>query len=235
MKKVDWKLIVIIILLVITIVEGIFLINKKDTKIEINKEEKKELTYNENNVVSKISNDIKLEYEIFGEGNYLLLSLTSLEKNITTGSLKVVFKNSNNVVVDTYETLTGLLKINDVYVINLTIPEINNSYAGDIEVYYTPTYMDEESILKDKSLMKLSTQEITEEGTKELNITGVNPYEQKISLIQGVIILYKENKVVYVTHYSKNDIEANGEVNLKIVIPNEIEYDKIETIINELF
>lgn len=235
MKKVDWKIIVIIILVIIVVVEGVLLINKKGENIENNNEEKKELTYNENNVVSKISNDIKLEYEIFGEGNYLLLSLTSLEKNITTGSLKVVFKNSNNVVVDTYETATGLLKINDVYVINLMIPEINNSYAGDIEVYYTPTYMNEESILKDKSLMKLSTQEITEEGTKELNITGVNPYEQKISLIQGVIILYKENKVVYVTHYSKNDIEANGEVNLKIAIPNEIEYDKIETIINELF
>ena len=235
MKKVDWKLMVIIILLVITIVEGIFLINKKDTKIEINKEEKKELTYNENNVVSKISNDIKLEYEIFGEGNYLLLSLTSLEKNITTGSLKVVFKNSNNVVVDTYETLTGLLKINDDYVINLTIPKIDNSYAGDIEIYYIPTYMNEESILLDKSLVKLNTQEITEEESKKLNITGANPYGQKISLIQGVIILYKDNKIVYVTHYSQNDIEAEGEVNVKVIIPDNVEYDKTETVINELF
>ena len=55
MKKIDWKLIVIIVLALVVVVEGIFLL-KKDSDDKPIKNEEKSTVYTNDSVISKVSN-----------------------------------------------------------------------------------------------------------------------------------------------------------------------------------
>ena len=75
MKKIDWKLIVIIVLALVVVVEGIFLL-KKDSDDKPIKNEEKSTVYTNDSVISKVSNDIDVEYEIYNNNQSMLLKLT---------------------------------------------------------------------------------------------------------------------------------------------------------------
>ena len=64
MKKIDWKLIVIIVLALVVVVEGIFLL-KKDSDDKPIKNEEKSTVYTNDSVILKVSNDIDVEYAIY--------------------------------------------------------------------------------------------------------------------------------------------------------------------------
>ena len=240
MKKIDWKLIIIIVLALLAIIEGILLL-KKDSNNEPLKSEEKSTIYTNDNVVSKVSNDINVESLIYRNGKSMLLKLTSLEKDIMTSNVTVTFKNNNNEVINTFSTPTGFLVKDDPYAININVPDITSGYAGDIEVTIMPTYLNEETSFYDKSLVKLNhTETNNEDNSITMNLTGTNPFEGDISMIQGLIILTNDQFVVQVANFAQSDITSGNEINIDVDIsPDEngnlLTYDNVEIIINELY
>lgn len=240
MKKIDWKLIIIIVLALLAIIEGILLL-KKDSNNEPLKPEEKSTIYTNDNVVSKVSNDINVESLIYRNGKSMLLKLTSLEKDIMTSNVTVTFKNNNNEVINTFSTPTGFLVKDDPYAININVPDITSGYAGDIEVTIMPTYLNEETSFYDKSLVKLNhTETNNEDNSITMNLTGTNPFEGDISMIQGLIILTNDQFVVQVANFAQSDITSGNEINIDVDIsPDEngnlLTYDNVEIIINELY
>ena len=240
MKKIDWKLIIIIVLALLAIIEGILLL-KKDSNNEPLKPEEKSTIYTNDNVVSKVSNDINVESLIYCNGKSMLLKLTSLEKDIMTSNVTVTFKNDNNEVINTFSTPTGFLVKDDPYAININVPDITSGYAGDIEVTIMPTYLNEETSFYDKSLVKLNhTETNNEDNSITMNLTGTNPFEGDISMIQGLIILTNDQFVVQVANFAQSDITSGNEINIDVDIsPDEngnlLTYDNVEIIINELY
>lgn len=240
MKKIDWKLIVIIVLAVIVVVEGVFLL-KKDSNDKPVENTEKSTVYTNDSVISKVSNDINVEYVIYNNNQSMLLKFTSKEKDIMTSDVKVVFKNSNNEVIDEFTTPTGALVKNDTYAINLNIPKITEDYAGDIEITIVPEYLNEEITFYDKDLIKLNHIETNnEDNTITMNLTGSNPFEGRISMIQGLIVLSNKDEIVQVANFAQSDIEIGNAINLNVVIApdangNLLTYDNVEIIINELY
>ena len=234
MKKLDWKLIIIIALALLVVVEGVFLLKKDSEKIVDNTE--KNTVYTNNSVISKVSNDIDVEYVIYNDNQSMLLKFTSKEKDIMTSDVKVIFKNSNNEVVDEFTTPTGALVKDDTYAINLNVPKITNGSAGDIEITITPEYLNEETSFYDKSLIKLNhTETNNEDNTITMNLNGTNPFEGNISMIQGLIVLSNNEEIVYVTNFAQNSIAEEEQINLDVYIPQDFTFDDVDIIINELY
>ena len=234
MKKLDWKLIIIIALALLVVVEGVFLLKKDSEKIVDNTE--KNTVYTNNSVISKVSNDIDVEYVIYNDNQSMLLKFTSKEKDIMTSDVKVIFKNSNNEVVDEFTTPTGALVKDDTYAINLNVPKITNGSAGDIEITITPEYLNEETSFYDKSLIKLNhTETNNEDNTITMNLNGTNPFEGNISMIQGLIVLTNNDEIVYVTNFAQNNIAEEEQINLDVYIPQDFTFDDVDIIINELY
>ena len=234
MKKLDWKLIIIIALALLVVVEGVFLLKKDSEKIVDNTE--KNTVYTNNSVISKVSNDIDVEYVIYNDNQSMLLKFTSKEKDIMTSDVKVIFKNSNNEVVDEFTTPTGALVKDDTYAINLNVPKITNGSAGDIEITITPEYLNEETSFYDKSLIKLNhTETNNKDNTITMTLTGTNPFEGNISMIQGLIVLSNNEEIVYVTNFAQNNIAEEEQINLDVYIPQDFTFDDVDIIINELY
>ena len=234
MKKLDWKLIIIIALALLVVVEGVYIIKKDSEKIVDNTE--KNTVYTNNSVISKVSNDIDVEYVIYNDNQSMLLKFTSKEKDIMTSDVKVIFKNSNNEVVDEFTTPTGALVKDDTYAINLNVPKITNGSAGDIEITITPEYLNEETSFYDKSLIKLNhTETNNEDNTITMNLNGTNPFEGNISMIQGLIVLSNNEEIVYVTNFAQNNIAEEEQINLDVYIPQDFTFDDVDIIINELY
>ena len=234
MKKLDWKLIIIIALALLVVVEGVFLLKKDSEKIVDNTE--KNTVYTNNSVISKVSNDIYVEYVIYNDNQSMLLKFTSKEKDIMTSDVKVIFKNSNNEVVDEFTTPTGALVKDDTYAINLNVPKITDGSAGDIEITITPEYLNEETSFYDKSLIKLNhTETNNEDNTITMNLNGTNPFEGNISMIQGLIVLTNNDEIVYVTNFAQNNIAEEEQINLDVYIPQDFTFDDVDIIINELY
>lgn len=234
MKKLDWKLIIIIALALLVVVEGVFLLKKDSEKIVDNTE--KNTVYTNNSVISKVSNDIDVEYVIYNDNQSMLLKFTSKEKDIMTSDVKVIFKNSNNEVVDEFTTPTGALVKDDTYAINLNVPKITNGSAGDIEITITPEYLNEETSFYDKSLIKLNhTETNNEDNTITMNLNGTNPFEGNITMIQGLIVLTNNDEIVYVTNFAQNNIAEEEQINLDVYIPQDFTFDDVDIIINELY
>ena len=240
MKKIDWKLIIIAILALVVIIEGIFLL-KKDSKGEPLEVENKSLMYTNDNVISKISNDFDVDYSIYRDGKSMLLKITSLDKDILTSTVNVVFKNDNNVVIDNITTYTGALVKDNVYAINLNVPNVTDGYAGDIEITINPTYVQNKTTFLDKNQLNLNHSEIiNDDKSITMTVSGVNPFEQTISMLSGLAIFYNNSEVVYVTRFSQSDITSGNEINIDVDIsPDEngnlLTYDNVEIIINELY
>lgn len=240
MKKIDWKLIIIAILALVVIIEGIFLL-KKDSKGEPLEVENKSSMYTNDNVISKVSNDIDVDYSIYRDGKSMLLKITSLDKDILTSTVNVVFKNDNNVVIDNITTYTGALVKDNVYAINLNVPNVTDGYAGDIEITINPTYVQNKTTFLDKNQLNLNHSEIiNDDKSITMTVSGVNPFEQTISMLSGLAIFYNNSEVVYVTRFSQSDITSGNEINIDVDIsPNEngnvLTYDNVEIIINELY
>ena len=234
MKKLDWKLIIIIALALLVVVEGVFLL-KKDSEKKVDSAEKSTV-YTNNSVISKVSNDIDVEYVIYNDNQSMLLKFTSKEKDIMTSDVKVIFKNSNNEVVDEFTTPTGALVKDDTYAINLNVPKITNGSAGDIEITITPEYLNEETSFYDKSLIKLNhTETNNEDNTITMNLNGTNPFEGNITMIQGLIVLTNNDEIVYVTNFAQNNIAEEEQINLDVYIPQDFTFDDVDIIINELY
>ena len=234
MKKLDWKLIIIIALALLVVVEGVFLLKKDSEKIVDNTE--KNTVYTNNSVISKVSNDIDVEYVIYNDNQSMLLKFTSKEKDIMTSDVKVIFKNSNNEVVDEFTTPTGALVKDDTYAINLNVPKITDGSAGDIEITITPEYLNEETSFYDKSLIKLNhTETNNEDNTITMNLNGTNPFEGNITMIQGLIVLTNNDEIVYVTNFAQNNIAEEEQINLDVYIPQDFTFDDVDIIINELY
>lgn len=234
MKKLDWKLIIIIALALLVVVEGVFLLKKDSEKIVDNTE--KNTVYTNNSVISKVSNDIDVEYVIYNDNQSMLLKFTSKEKDIMTSDVKVIFKNSNNEVVDEFTTPTGALVKDDTYAINLNVPKITDGSAGDIEITITPEYLNEETSFYDKSLIKLNhTETNNKDNTITMTLTGTNPFEGNISMIQGLIVLSNNEEIVYVTNFAQNSIAEEEQINLDVYIPQDFTFDDVDIIINELY
>lgn len=240
MKKIDWKLIIIAILALVVIIEGIFLL-KKDSKGEPLEVENKSSMYTNDNVISKVSNDIDVDYSIYRDGKSMLLKITSLDKDILTSTVNVVFKNDNNVVIDNITTYTGALVKDNVYAINLNVPNVTDGYAGDIEITINPTYVQNKTTFLDKNQLNLNHSEIiNDDKSITMTVSGVNPFEQTISMLSGLAIFYNNSEVVYVTRFSQSDITSGNEINIDVDIsPDEngnlLTYDNVEIIINELY
>ena len=240
MKKIDWKLIVIIVLALVVVIEGIFLL-KKDSDDKPIKNEEKSTVYTNDSVILKVSNDIDVEYEIYNNNQSMLLKFTSKQKNIMTSDITVVFKNANDEVVDEFTTPTGALIKHDTYAINLNVPKITDDYAGNIEITITPEYLNEEMSFYDKSLIKLNhTETNNEDNSITMNLIGTNPFEGDISMIQGLIVLTNKEEIVQVSKFAQNDITSGNEINIDVGIsPDEkgnlLKYDNVEIIINELY
>ena len=235
MKKIDWKLIVIIVLALVVVIEGIFLL-KKDSDDKPIKNEEKSTVYTNDSVISKVSNDIDVEYVIYNDNQSMLLKFTSKEKDIMTSDVKVIFKNSNNEIVDEFTTPTGAMVKDDTYAINLNVPKITDGSAGDIEITITPEYLNEETSFYDKSLIKLNhTETNNEDNTITMTLTGTNPFEGNISMIQGLIVLSNNEEIVYVTNFAQNNIAEEEQINLDVYIPQDFTFDDVDIIINELY
>ena len=73
-----------------------------------------------------------------------------------------------------------------------------------------------------------------------MTVSGVNPFEQTISMLSGLAIFYNNSEVVYVTRFSQSDIASGGAININVLVSQDpdgetLNYDTVELIYNELY
>lgn len=216
MKKISK--IVLIIMVVLIILGCLFLIiskNKKPTE-DINKDSL--ITYN-------ISNDIKYETAFIINNTYMAIVLENKSNdNIIKANLNVKFENKEiseeiNMLTKDNKTLV-LVKVPDNLVSNILKKKI--SITLNVTKKGKTNSIDVFSLNKDvKYTTTLNNNYIN------INIEGNNTTSKDIKVLNGIILLYNQNKLVGATTFGIENISNKKDFSYVVSYPY-VTYEKIE-------
>lgn len=216
MKKISK--IVLIIMVVLIILGCLFLIiskNKKPTE-DINKDSL--ITYN-------ISNDIKYETAFIINNTYMAIVLENKSNdNIIKANLNVKFENKEiseeiNMLTKDNKTLV-LVKVPDNLVSNILKEKI--SITLNVTKKRETNSIDVFSLNKDvKYTTTLNNNYIN------INIEGNNTTSKDIKVLNGIILLYNQNKLVGATTFGIENISNKKDFSYVVSYPY-VTYEKIE-------
>lgn len=216
MKKISK--IVLIIMVVLIILGCLFLIiskNKKPTE-DINKDSL--ITYN-------ISNDIKYETAFIINNTYMAIVLENKSNdNIIKANLNVKFENK-----EISEEINMLTKDNKTLVL-VKVPDnlVSNILKKKISITLNVTKKGETNSIDVFSLNKDVKYTTTLNNNYiNINIEGNNTTSKDIKVLNGIILLYNQNKLVGATTFGIENISNKKDFSYVVSYPH-VTYDKVE-------
>lgn len=216
MKKISK--IVLIIMVVLIILGCLFLIiskNKKPTE-DINKDSL--ITYN-------ISNDIKYETAFIINNTYMAIVLENKSNdNIIKANLNVKFENK-----EISEEINMLTKDNKTLVL-VKVPDnlVSNILKKKISITLNVTKKGETNSIDVFSLNKDVKYTTTLNNNYiNINIEGNNTTSKDIKVLNGIILLYNQNKLVGATTFGIENISNKKDFSYVASYPH-VTYDKVE-------
>ena len=216
MKKISK--IVLIIMVVLIILGCLFLIiskNKKPTE-DINKDSL--ITYN-------ISNDIKYETAFIINNTYMAIVLENKSNdNIIKANLNVKFENK-----EISEEINMLIKDNKTLVL-VKVPDnlVSNILKEKISITLNVTKKGETNSIDVFSLNKDVKYTTTLNNNYiNINIEGNNTTSKDIKVLNGIILLYNQNKLVGATTFGIENISNKKDFSYVVSYPY-VTYEKIE-------
>ena len=216
MKKISK--IVLIIMVVLIILGCLFLIiskNKKPTE-DINKDSL--ITYN-------ISNDIKYETAFIINNTYMAIVLENKSNdNIIKANLNVKFENK-----EISEEINMLTKDNKTLVL-VKVPDnlVSNILKKKISITLNVTKKGETNSIDVFSLNKDVKYTTTLNNNYiNINIEGNNTTSKDIKVLNGIILLYNQNKLVGATTFGIENISNKKDFSYVVSYPH-VTYEKIE-------
>lgn len=216
MKKISK--IVLIIMVVLIILGCLFLIiskNKKPTE-DINKDSL--ITYN-------ISNDIKYETAFIINNTYMAIVLENKSNdNIIKANLNVKFENK-----EISEEINMLTKDNKTLVL-VKVPDnlVSNILKEKISITLNVTKKGETNSIDVFSLNKDVKYTTTLNNNYiNINIEGNNNTSKDIKVLNGIILLYNQNKLVGATTFGIENISNKKDFSYVVSYPY-VTYEKIE-------
>ena len=234
--------IVIGVLTLIAGLEGMYIFEHKDSKIET----KEKIVYRgtkflKENVKLDLPKEITIEASNFNYDNSLFLKLNST-KNISKADMTIEYYDADSNLIKTEKQTIGLISKNADYGIVLSYPNLKiGTYSGDIKISMTAEY-DEDSAYLDQNLLKFTNTKSQNNENKETTVTikSKNPYET-FGLLVGYILLYKDGNLVDVS-YATSTLEGEN-ITLKAVFApiakdgqmDFVEYDDVKLVINSLY
>lgn len=216
MKKFNKILIIIAIILVF--VGATLLIFKQNKKDDDNFKEESLINFN-------ISNDIEHETSFISNNTYLVVVLkNNSNTNIIKANLKVNFTSEEineevNMLTKDNKTVV-LVKVPDSLVSNILNEKIKITL--DVIKEGETNFIDVTSLNKDvKYTTTLNNNYIN------INIEGNNTTSKDIKVLNGIILLYNQNKLVGATTFGIENIKNKSSFS-KVVSLSNVNYDKIE-------
>lgn len=216
MKKFNKILIIIAIILVF--LGATLLIFKQNKKDDDNFKEESLINFN-------ISNDIEHETSFISNNTYLVVVLkNNSNTNIIKANLKVNFTSEEineevNMLTKDNKTVV-LVKVPDSLVSNILNEKIKITL--DVIKEGETNFIDVTSLNKDvKYTTTLNNNYIN------INIEGNNTTSKDIKVLNGIILLYNQNKLVGATTFGIENIKNKSSFS-KVVSLSNVNYDKIE-------
>lgn len=216
MKKFNKILIIIAIILVF--VGATLLIFKQNKKDDDNFKEESLINFN-------ISNDIEHETSFISNNTYLVVVLkNNSNTNIIKANLKVNFTSEEineevNMLTKDNKTVV-LVKVPDSLVSNILNEKIKITL--DVIKEGETNFIDVTSLNKDvKYTTTLNNNYIN------INIEGNNTTSKDIKVLNGIILLYNQNKLVGATTFGIENISNKKDFSYVVSYPH-VTYDKVE-------
>lgn len=215
MKKFNKILIIIAIILVFL---GATLLIFKQNKKDDNFKEESLINFN-------ISNDIEHETSFISNNTYLVVVLkNNSNTNIIKANLKVNFTSEEineevNMLTKDNKTVV-LVKVPDSLVSNILNEKIKITL--DVIKEGETNFIDVTSLNKDvKYTTTLNNNYIN------INIEGNNTTSKDIKVLNGIILLYNQNKLVGATTFGIENISNKKDFSYVVSYPH-VTYDKVE-------
>lgn len=215
MKKFNKILIIIAIILVFL---GATLLIFKQNKKDDNFKEESLINFN-------ISNDIEHETSFISNNTYLVVVLKNNSNiNIIKANLKVNFTSEEvneeiNMLTKDNKTVV-LVKVPDSLVSNILNEKIKITL--DVIKEGETNFIDVTSLNKDvKYTTTLNNNYIN------INIEGNNTTSKDIKVLNGIILLYNQNKLVGATTFGIENISNKKDFSYVVSYPH-VTYDKVE-------
>lgn len=215
MKKFNKILIIIAIILVFL---GATLLIFKQNKKDDNFKEESLINFN-------ISNDIEHETSFISNNTYLVVVLkNNSNTNIIKANLKVNFTSEEineevNMLTKDNKTVV-LVKVPDSLVSNILNEKIKITL--DVIKEGETNFIDVTSLNKDvKYTTTLNNNYIN------INIDGNNTTSKDIKVLNGIILLYNQNKLVGATTFGIENISNKKDFSYVVSYPH-VTYDKVE-------
>lgn len=216
MKKISK--IVLIIMVVLIILGCLFLIiskNKKPTE-DINKDSL---------ITCNISNDIKYETAFIINNTYMAIVLENKSNdNIIKANLNVKFENK-----EISEEINMLTKDNKTLVL-VKVPDnlVSNILKEKISITLNVTKKGETNSIDVFSLNKDVKYTTTLNNNYiNINVEGNNTTSKDIKVLNGIILLYNQNKLVGATTFGIENISNKKDFSYVVSYPY-VTYEKIE-------
>lgn len=216
MKKFNKILIIIAIILVF--LGATLLIFKQNKKDDDNFKEESLINFN-------ISNDIEHETSFISNNTYLVVVLkNNSNTNIIKANLKVNFTSEEineevNMLTKDNKTVV-LVKVPDSLVSNILNEKIKITL--DVIKEGETNFIDVTSLNKDvKYTTTLNNNYIN------INIEGNNTTSKDIKVLNGIILLYNQNKLVGATTFGIENISNKKDFSYVVSYPH-VTYDKVE-------
>lgn len=215
MKKFNKILIIIAIILVFV-----------GATLLIFKQNKKDDTFKEESLINfNISNDIEHETSFILNNTYLVVVLkNNSNTNIIKANLKVNFTSEEineevNMLTKDNKTVV-LVKVPDSLVSNILNEKIKITL--DVIKEGETNFIDVTSLNKDvKYTTTLNNNYIN------INIEGNNTTSKDIKVLNGIILLYNQNKLVGATTFGIENISNKKDFSYVVSYPH-VTYDKVE-------
>lgn len=237
------KIIVIVLFIILIIIGLLICIEKFNLFDQNDKEAINSTVYLDEFVKISKPDDIKIEYNIYSYNKKIAFVITNNGKDILSSEISIIFKDNNGNTISSDKQSANSLKKGNSLAIEFEIPEITG-YAGDIEVSFIPTYLDKETTSLDSSKITFDISKTAnqENYINNFSLKALNPYPQKINYLLGVLILYKDDKIVAFSMFSTKNVSQDDYINVTVPIPFvvknneavELEYDKAIVNINYL-
>ena len=209
------KYVVLGLLLVVIIVLGVMFIFKNRN------EELVRYKFYDDDLI-KIDNQTSMDIQAnIADLDTLIVLVSSKSEDNIEVSVNVVFYDESYQKVST-EGLDLIVLGHGKQVFTLSIPELYEKYAGDIEVQVSENKVDNSVAISSDDIEMTETHTVDENLNTNFNVSITNNSDIDITNFSGGILLLKEGKIVGFRIFSQDNFAAHSTVSSTSVFGTEL-------------
>jgi hypothetical protein len=212
-----------ILLIIILIMTALLYIEKNKKTVYLSQ------TYVDNDIyfINKDEN-INVSYNLYNQAKKLGLIITNNNKTISDMTININFKDYKGNILSTEEKTVEFINVDESYAYFVEVPSLidSSTYAGEISIELKPTYLENNKYDFQKNDLKLTLETNNEDiYNPTYKIIGKNTYNQKLNILSGAFIFYKNNKIVNMGYFNQNNIDIDADINADTIIGQVLDSD----------